>query len=89
VLLHEGDQRVGQSGSKLSVFGHRAHDIVGGVEALGNLGRRLVAWLVLAVVAVIVVKILVGILAGFVQTVVLIAALLVLGVAALWALRRI
>ena len=59
------------------------------MEALGNLGRRLVAWLVLAVVAVLLLKIVFGIIAGFVQTVLLVAALAMACVALVWALNRI
>jgi hypothetical protein len=59
------------------------------MEALGTLGRRLVAWLVLAVVAVILLKIVFGIIAGFVQTVLLVAVLAMACVALVWALNRV
>jgi hypothetical protein len=55
---------------------------------LGTLGRRLVAWLVLIVVAIIALKIAVGLIAGLVMTVLTIAAIVVLGAAVMWAVRR-
>ena len=58
------------------------------MEALGNLGRRLLAWIVLAVAAIILLKILFGIVAGFVQAIVLTIALVVAGLALIWALNR-
>jgi hypothetical protein len=58
------------------------------MEALGNLGRRLLAWIVLAVAAIILLKIVFGIVAGFVQAVVLTIALVVAGFALIWALNR-
>jgi hypothetical protein len=59
------------------------------MEALGTLGRRIVAWLVLGVVAVVLLKIVFGIIAGFVQTVLLVGVLLMACVALLWALNRV
>ena len=59
------------------------------MEALGNLGRRAAAWLVLGIVAVVLLKIVFGIIAGFVQTVLLVGVLLVACVALLWALNRV
>jgi hypothetical protein len=59
------------------------------MEALGNLGRRVVAWLVLGVVAVVLLKIVFGIIAGFVQTVVLVGVLLMGCIALVWALNRV
>ncbi len=59
------------------------------MEALGNLGRRVVAWLVLGVVAVVLLKIVFGIIAGFVQTVLLVGVLLMACIALLWALNRV
>ena len=56
--------------------------------ALGTLGRKLVAWVVLALVAVVLLKIAVGIVAGLVMTVLTIGALVVAGIAVLWAVRR-
>ena len=57
-------------------------------SALGTLGRKLVAWVVLALVAVVLIKIAVGIVAGLVMTVLTIGALVVAGIAVLWAVRR-
>jgi hypothetical protein len=56
--------------------------------ALGTLGRKLVAWVVLALVAVVLLKLAVGIVAGLVMTVLTIGALVVAGIAVLWAVRR-
>jgi hypothetical protein len=59
------------------------------MEALGNLGRRAVAWLVLGIVAIVLLKIVFGIIAGFVQTVLLVGVLLMACVALVWALNRV
>ncbi len=59
------------------------------MEALGNLGRRVLAWLVLAVAAVILLKVVFSIIAGFVQTVLLVGVLLAACVAVVWALNRV
>ncbi len=58
------------------------------MEALGNLGRRLLAWLLLAVAAVVLLKIVFGIIAGFVQTVLLVGVLIAACIGILWALNR-
>ena len=58
------------------------------MEALGTLGRRLLAWAVLALAAVIVLRLLLGVVAGILQTVMFVVLLLVVGAALLWALRR-
>jgi hypothetical protein len=57
-------------------------------SAFGTLGRKLVAWAVLALVAVVLLKLAVGIVAGLVMTVLTIALLVVAGFAVLWAVRR-
>jgi hypothetical protein len=57
-------------------------------SALGTLGRKLVAWVVLALVAVLLLKFAVGIIAGLVMTVVTFAVLIAAGIAVLWAVRR-
>jgi hypothetical protein len=57
-------------------------------SALGTLGRRLVAWVVLAFAAVVLLKIAVGIVTGLVMTVLTIAAVIAVGFALLWAVRR-
>ncbi len=59
------------------------------MEALGNLGRRVVAWLVLGIVAVVLLKIAFGIIAGFVQTVLLVGVLIMACIALVWALNRV
>ena len=59
------------------------------METLGTLGRRAVAWLVLGIVAVVLLKIAFGIIAGFVQTVLLVAVLLMACIALVWALNRV
>jgi hypothetical protein len=59
------------------------------VQALGNLGRRLVAWLIIAVAAVLLLKILWGIVAGFLHAILLAVALVVVLGALFWALRRV
>jgi hypothetical protein len=57
-------------------------------SALGTLGRRVIAWVVLLFVAVIAIKIAIGIVAGLVQAVVLLALGVVAVVGVLWALRH-
>jgi hypothetical protein len=57
-------------------------------SALGTLGRKLVAWVVLAFAAVVLLKIAVGIVAGLVMTVVTIGAVIAIAFAVLWAVRR-
>ncbi len=59
------------------------------MEALGNLGRRVVAWLVLGIVAIVLLKIAFGIIAGFVQTVLLVGVLVMACIALVWALNRV
>jgi hypothetical protein len=57
-------------------------------SALGTLGKRVVAWIVIAAVAVLAIKLIVGAIFGFVTmifTLVLIAAAIM---AVLWAVRR-
>jgi hypothetical protein len=56
--------------------------------AFGTFGRKLVAWIVLALAAVVLLKIAVSIVAGLVMTVLTIAAIVVIGFAVLWAVRR-
>ena len=57
-------------------------------SAFGSLGRRLVAWVVLAALAVVALKILFGIVAGIVTAIVWTAVLAALVVGAVWAVRR-
>jgi hypothetical protein len=59
------------------------------MEALGNLGRRLVAYVVLLAVVVLAFKLVVGVLAGFAQAIVGLVTLLVIVVALVWAVRHI
>ena len=59
-----------------------------GSSAVGTLGKRVVAWLVIAAVAVIALKLVIGAVMGFV-TFLLTIVLVVAGIAAVvWALRR-
>jgi hypothetical protein len=55
----------------------------------GQLGRRIVAWIVLIAVAVIALKIVFGIVAGIVMAIFWAAVVAALIFAAVWALRRV
>ena len=55
---------------------------------VSRLGRRLLAGIVLVVAVILLLKIVGAIVIGFITTVLTIAALVVLGVAVMWALRR-
>jgi hypothetical protein len=59
-----------------------------GSSALSTLGRRVVAWLVLAVAAIIALKLIIGAVMGFVVFVLTIVAIVAAGIAVVWALRR-
>jgi hypothetical protein len=58
-------------------------------SAFGNLGRRLVAWIVLIGVAVIAIKILIGVVAGIFSAILWTALFVAVVVVALWALKHI
>lgn len=58
------------------------------VGALGTLGRRAVAYLVLIAVAILAVKIVGGIVIGLITTVLTVAVVIALIAAAIWAFRR-
>ena len=59
-----------------------------GSSAVGTLGKRVVAWLVLAVAAIIALKLVIGAVMGFVVFVLTIVAVVACIVAVVWALRR-
>jgi hypothetical protein len=57
-------------------------------SALGTLGKRVLAWIVIAVAAIIALKLVVGAVLGFVMLIVTIALIVAVGMAVLWALRH-
>ena len=57
------------------------------MQTFGNLGRKLLAWAIIALVAVIFLKLAVGVVIGLVYTVATIALVIALVFAVLWALR--
>jgi hypothetical protein len=59
------------------------------MTALGDMGRRLLAWALIVIAVLVVLKIVAGVVIGFVYTVLTVTLLLVVGVAVLWALRHI
>ena len=57
-------------------------------STLGTLGRRVIAWIIIAAVALLLVKLLIGTVVGIVTTIFTLA-LVVAGIAAIvWAVRR-
>ena len=58
-------------------------------SAIGSIARRVLAWIVLIVIALITLKVLVGIVVGFVATTLSLVVLALLVVGAVWALRRV
>jgi hypothetical protein len=58
-------------------------------SALGNLGRRILAWLVIAAVAVLAIKLIVGAVFGFITMILTLALIAVAIVGVMWALRHI
>jgi flagellar biosynthesis protein FliQ len=56
---------------------------------VGSFARRAIAWLILIAIAVVALKVVVGIVTGLVVTLFWVAALGVLVVGVLWALRRV
>ena len=59
-----------------------------GSSAVGTLGKRVVAWLVVAAVAVIALKLIIGAVMGFVTFLLTIVAVVACIAAVVWALRR-
>jgi hypothetical protein len=57
-------------------------------SALGNLGKRVLAWIVIAAVAVLAIKLIVGAVFGFVTMIFTLALIAVAIVGVLWALRH-
>jgi hypothetical protein len=58
-------------------------------SALGNLGKRVLAWILIAAVAVLAIKLIVGAVFGFVTMIFTLALIAVAIVGVLWALRHI
>jgi hypothetical protein len=54
----------------------------------GSLGSRVVAWIIVLAIAVLAIKVVFGIVAGFVMALLWAAALVLVVMAALWALRH-
>lgn len=57
-------------------------------SALGNLGKRVVAWIVIAAVAILAIKLIIGAVFGFVTMIFTLALIAVAIVGVLWALRQ-
>ena len=58
-------------------------------SALGNLGKRVIAWIVIAAVVVLALKLIVGAVFGFVTMIFTLALIAVAIVGVLWALRHV
>ncbi|HVL96932.1 MAG TPA: hypothetical protein VM266_13830 [Solirubrobacteraceae bacterium] len=58
------------------------------MDALGSFGRRLLAWLVLALAALLTLKLIAGTIVGVFQTVMTLGLVLAVGAGLVWALRR-
>jgi hypothetical protein len=58
-------------------------------SALGNLGKRVVAWIVIAAVVVLALKLIVGAVFGFVTMIFTLALIAVAVLGVLWALRHV
>ena len=58
------------------------------MTAIGEFGRRLVAWAVLVLAAILVLKLFAGVVIGFFQMIVTIVLVLAIGATVIWALRR-
>jgi hypothetical protein len=58
-------------------------------SALGNLGKRVLAWIVIAVVVVLAIKLIFGAVVGFVTMIFTLALIAVAVVGVIWALRHI
>jgi hypothetical protein len=57
-------------------------------SALGNLGKRVVAWIVVAAVAVLAIKLIIGAVFGFVTMIFTLALIAIAIVGVLWAFRH-
>jgi hypothetical protein len=57
-------------------------------SALGNLGRRVIAWIVIAVVAILAIKLIIGAVFGLVTMVFTLALIAAAIVGVMWALRH-
>ena len=57
-------------------------------SALGSIGKRVLAWIVVAAAAIIALKLVIGAVVGFVTFLFTIALLLAVGAAVIWALRH-
>lgn len=57
-------------------------------SALGNLGRRILAWIIVAAVAVLAIKLIVGAVFGFITMIITLAVIAVAIVGVLWAVRH-
>jgi hypothetical protein len=58
-------------------------------SALGNLGRRVLAWIVIAAVAILAIKLIIGAVFGFITMIVTLALIVAAIVAVMWALRHV
>ena len=58
-------------------------------SALGNLGKRVIAWIVIAAVAILAVKLIIGAVFGFITMIFTLALIAAAIVAVLWAMRHI
>jgi hypothetical protein len=57
-------------------------------SALGTLGKRVVAWIVVAAVAILALKLIIGAVFGFITMIITLALIAVAIVGVLWALRH-
>jgi hypothetical protein len=57
-------------------------------SALGNLGRRILAWIIVAAVAVLAIKLIVGAVFGFFTMIITLAVIAAAIVGVLWAMRH-
>jgi hypothetical protein len=57
-------------------------------SALGTLGKRVVAWIVIAAVAILALKLIVGAVFGFITMIITLALIAVAIIGVLWALRH-
>ena len=57
-------------------------------SALGTLGRRLLAWIVIAVVAILAVKLIIGTVFGFITMIFTLALIAAAIIAVMWAVRH-
>jgi hypothetical protein len=58
-------------------------------SALGNLGKRVIAWILIAAVAILAIKLIIGAVFGFITMILTLALIAVAIVGVLWALRHI